>query len=260
MRRLMQYNQIDSIISRQQFPDKFYELLFLLKKDNESDSLAFTKGSEHDDIQNIIGPELSDAKEFQDEMLSPLGSTNLLPEEADRLALYYRNIYGDSYKARSEGLEVDDIYVSHTITKYGRCRVGDDIISSNTSTRHELTSYIHVKLLRGRELDTYAGQVQFFFEHKVKVNTDNIFEEKTHYLCYVQWFNLSNNRFHFSPENNQNLCNVEIWEPTFYREGRNCIISTNKILSRFILAPVTIGHEAQKRNLIAAIPLNKFFQ
>jgi hypothetical protein len=248
----MQYNQIDNIIAQQQFPNKFYDLLSLLKNDTDTGSLANVERSESDDI---LGSE-----KYPGEMLLTFGITNLLPEEADRLALYYKSIYGDSYKARSGGLEDDDIYVSDRIIKYGRCRIADDIIGSNTSEHHESTSYIHVKLLRGREIDVYAGQVQFFFEHKVKVNTDNIFEEKTHYLCYVRWYNLSNNRFHFSPENNQNLCNVEIWEPTFYREGRNCIISTNKILSRFILAPVTIGHGAQKRDLIAAIPLNKFFQ
>jgi hypothetical protein len=91
----MQYNQIDNIIAQQQFPNKFYDLLSLLKNDTDTGSLANAERSESDDI---LGSE-----KYPGEMLSTFGITNLLPEEADRLALYYKSIYGDSYKARSGG-------------------------------------------------------------------------------------------------------------------------------------------------------------
>src|SRR5947207_1447569 len=65
----------------------------------------------------------------------------------------------------------------------GRLRIGADIYGSVQAARHEKSSYILARFVQDDDtVDTYPGQVQFFFEHTIYLNNKSI----THSLALVK--------------------------------------------------------------------------
>src|SRR5256885_17272682 len=68
----------------------------------------------------------------------------------------------------------NDIVVNPNIKQYGRLRIGSDIYGSVQAARHEKSSYILARFVQADgTIDTYPGQIQFFFEHTIYQNNSS---------------------------------------------------------------------------------------
>ena len=107
-------------------------------------------------------------------------------------------------------------------------------------------------------IDTYPGQIQFFFVHSICVNGTDLDD---HYLAYIRWYKESKNRYHFSvnDDNNQQICNVELWDSEFYPKSRDCIVPVHHILGRFVPTKYKISNRKNAKEYIAINPINRKF-
>src|SRR6266542_3694906 len=107
------------------------------------------------------------------------------------------------------------------MNQFGRCQIGSEVFRSSMSLRHVKSSYILAKFITSdRNVDCYPGQVQYYFSHTIDLPN----RPTEYFLVYVQ--------YHFS--DNEQTCNVELWDTKFYPESHNCIIQLHHILDRFI--------------------------
>src|SRR6185437_6467268 len=67
----------------------------------------------------------------------------------------------------------------------------------------------------------------------------------THSLAFVRWYDKADNRrsqFHCQIGNDdEKICNIELWKRDFYELSRDCIILIHSILGRFIAATMKIS-------------------
>ena len=104
-------------------------------------------------------------------LINPYNVTILLTNILNLLVEYYENLYND-YRFISISSMINpsnnNIVVNSNIKQYGRLKIGVDIYGSIQAARHEKSSYILARFVQDNgTVNTYPGQVQFFFEHTV---------------------------------------------------------------------------------------------
>ena len=172
----------------------------------------------------------------------------------DLLVEYYIATYEtlDFRKPFGEGHD-DSRIISVKINQFGRCRIGSEIFGSNMSARHIKSSYILAKFItQDNNVDCYLGQVQFFFSHKANLPNG----ELEHNLAFVRWYRPANSRYYFSFDNDE-TCNVELWDTEFYPQYRDCIIPVHNILSRFVPVKYKISNRKNAKEYLAVNPVNR---
>ena len=173
------------------------------------------------------------------------------------LVEYYNNAYDTNIFVLPEDLDLDgSIGIYSIINQYGRIRISDEVFGSTFSKRYESSSRILAKFADEDGVNTYPGQVQFFFEHYL----DYPEESTKHSLAYVRWYKKIKNenlRCHLSiGKKDDKLCNVELWHNDFYDIDRDCIIPVHNILGRFVAGTFTVGSR-KHQDYMSVIPLNR---
>ncbi len=105
-----------------------------------------------------------------------------------------------------------------------------------------------------KNIDCYPDQVQYYFSHTIDL--PNRFIE--YFLAYVWWYqptDLPNVWYYFSDD--EQTCNVELWDTKFYPESHNCIIQLHHILDRFIPVNYRISTRWNAREYLAINPINR---
>ena len=211
--------------------------------------------------KNILESPVTGCEEFSGEFLQPR-SENISLEESihDYLVKYYRVTYINSTFRKPFTVDSpDSIIVNNRANQYGRCQIGAEIFGSADSPRHIKSSFILAKFInRDGSVDTYPGQIQYFFEHTIRMSSQNL----THKLTYVRWYKAASSssiRYHFSIDDDDKTCNVELWENDFYPISRDCIILVHNILGRFIPVKYKISERRNAKGYLAVIPLNRKF-
>jgi hypothetical protein len=209
--------------------------------------------------KNVIEKSGLGSEPFPGELLKPIKEANLPPEIVALLVEYYVNAYEQPFTALSDIhiSPVDSIVVLPRAKQYGRMRIGSEVIGSTLSARYVKSSNILSKfVLNDNTTDTYPGQVQFFFEHTIRLAEG----EKKHFLAFVKWYKPAEDtrsRFYCQIDNdNTKICNVELWKREFYELKRDCIIPIHNILGRFVAGSMTIGKKKQKE-MMSVIPINR---
>ena len=76
----------------------------------------------------------------------------------------------------------------------------------------------------------FSGSNSVFLKHTIDL-PERAFE---HNLAYVRWYKPASARYHFSIDDDEQTCNVELWSKDFYPKSRDCIIPVHHILGRFV--------------------------
>ena len=260
MRRLMTETQINDIISSSS------EVigLELLDKRPSVGSLSEPPTDEMYQFlmnsRNILESSISGYEEFPGEFLAPKSEDIRLEEQIyDLLVEYYKDTYVDSIfrKPFTTNLPNSTIVINKA-NRYGRCQIGAEIFGSAASSRHIKSSFVLAKFISrdGNSVDTYPGQIQFFFEHSIHLSSKNLI----HRLAYIKWYKPAiSSRFHFSINDDIETCNVELWENDFYQRSRDNIIPVHNILGRFIPVKYKKSDRSNSKEYLAVIPINRKF-
>jgi hypothetical protein len=259
MRRLMNDCKVNNIISSG-IDTRGLELL-----DNRKSvgSLSATDPFDSEELKrfwtysrNIEDSLITGSEAFPGEMLNPYSEGVLLSQEMqDLMVNYYTATYEslDFRKPFGEGSE-DAIVIQVKLNKYGRCRIGSEIFGSAYSARHLKDANVLAKFIsRDGTVDCYPGKVQYFFTHEV--NLDN--ELVKHYLAYIRWYKPIRNRYYFSIDDEEQTCNVELWDTEFYPISRDCIVPVHHILCRFVPAKYKISERQNAKEYLAVNPINR---
>jgi hypothetical protein len=239
--------------------------LDIIKPKKSTGSLSVLDDFESDEYQNFIRlSRIEDesaigTEPFPGKLMNPCQETNLPNDILDLLVEYYDNLYDDSFisissiTASSNNCNV----VNPRIKQYGRLRIGADIYGSVQAARHEKSSYILARFVQDDEtVDTYPGQVQFFFEHAIYLNN----KSTTHSLALVKWYKPVQDhkiRYYCQVDDDDiKSCNIELWSNEFFKLGRDSIIPVHNVLSKFIKSKFYVG-VTNPKEYMAVIPLNK---
>ncbi|GET66365.1 hypothetical protein GLOIN_2v1786147 [Rhizophagus irregularis DAOM 181602=DAOM 197198] len=109
------------------------------------------------------------------------------------------------------------------------------------------------------EVDSYPGQIQYFFKHTVDLPNGQM----EHNLAYIRWYrpaSTSESRYYFHIDDEDESCNVELWKSEFYDESRDCIIPVHNILCRFIPSKYRISTRSNAIEYLAINPINRKLQ
>ena len=239
--------------------------LDIIKPKKSTGSLSVLDDFESDEYQNFIRlSRIEDesaigTEPFPGELMNPCQETNLPKDILDLLVEYYNNLYDDSFMSISSitASSINCNVVNPRIKQYGRLGIGADIYGSVQAARHEKSSYILARFVQNDDtVDTYPGQVQFFFEHTIYLNNKSI----THSLALVKWYKPVQDhkiRYYCQVDDDDiNSCNIELWSNEFYNLGRDSIIPVHNVLSKFIKSKFYVGVKNPKEYM-AVIPLNK---
>ena len=176
-----------------------------------------------------VGTEL-----FPGEFLGKAKGSKLEPDVSELLAEYYRNAYDRSFTILSKihNASKESIVVRPEVNRYGRLRIGAEVFGSTHSKRHAKSACVLAQFVVDNKgtIDTYPGQVQFFFEHTVNLPDG----PAKHSLAFVRWYEAADDtrtRFHCQiGTDDTNICNIKLWKRSFYELGRDCIIPVHNIL------------------------------
>lgn len=251
--------------------------LDIIKPKKSTGSLSALDNFESDEYQNFIRlSRIEDesaigTEPFPGELMNPCQETNLPNNILDLLVEYYDNLYDDSFMSISSitASSINRNVVNPRIKQYGRLRIGADIYGSVQAARHEKSSYILARFVQDDDtVDTYPGQVQYFFEHTIYLNNKSI----THSLALVKWYKPVQDlvglgkskltrshkiRYYCQVDDDDiKSCNIELWSNEFYNLGRDSIIPVHSVLSKFIKSKFYVGAKELKEYM-AVIPLNK---
>ena len=267
MWRLLQYNQLDKFLCKQEIPENRKQLFALLKTNSHTGSLSLTNELESFDMELFINMStdikdcnLSGSEKFLGTFLfSTYEDVELPADVVYDLAKYYENVYGDTFVAPFDYWKDYEIPITDKITQAGHCQIRAEIIKSTISSRHKSSSFILAKFesMHNHQIDTYPKQILYFFEHSVEVKEGNQPELKKHWLAYCVWYKPLKKWFLLTCPNDLKLCKVELWSREVYSKGRDSIIPVHQILSHFIPVPFYIGKD--KKEVIAVVSLNKCF-
>lgn len=272
----MQNWRLDDLLSSQSGNQKLEEGLKIVRPRPTIGSLAAYDEFEFDEMYRFMqnfrletDDIITGIESFPGEMMKPAKIGVDLPEEIyNHLVQYYKDAYDLDFVSLTESTSnkrnnirnSNQIIVLPRINQFSRIRIGSEIFGSTISPRYMKNSYILANFIQENETtEVFPGQVQFFFEHIIKLSEGNY---NTHRLAFVKWYlpvEDQRKRFYCQIDNNDNnSCNIEIWKYDFYNISRDCIIPVHNIYSRFIASEFTIG----KRNPItymAVIPINRHF-
>lgn len=195
---------------------------------------------------------------FPGELMNPCHESNLPDDVLNILVKYYDNLYNEDFiSIKSIRGPSSSIVVNSKIKLHGRLRIGADIYGSIQAARYERSSYILARFVQDDgSVDTYPGQVQFFFEHTIYLNN----KSTTHSLAHVKWYNPVQDhetRYYCQVDNNDiNSCNIELWSNEFYNVDRDSIIPIHNIFGRFIKCKFVVGRR-KPIEYMAVVALNK---
>lgn len=239
--------------------------LDIIKPKKSSGSLAALDDFEGDEYQNFIRlSRIEDesafgTEPFPGELMNPCHETNLPNNILDLLVEYYDNLYNDYFISISSITDSSRNcnVVNSKIKQYGRLRIGADIYGSVQAARHEKSSYILARFVQNDgTIDTYPGQVQFFFEHAIYLNN----KSTTHSLALVKWYKPVQGheiRYYCQVDADDiQSCNIELWSNDFYKMSRDSIIPIHSILGNFIKCKFYVGMKRPKEYM-AVVALNK---
>ena len=142
-------------------------------------SLAALDDFESDEYINFIRlsriekESASETENFPGVLMDLCYETTLEKNILDLLVKYYNNLYVNNKFIAISSLtgSSSSTVVNSNIKQYGRLRIGADIYGSVQAARYEKSSYILAQFVQeDGSIDTYPGQVQFFFEHMIYLN------------------------------------------------------------------------------------------
>lgn len=237
----------------------------IIRPRKSAGSLAALDDFASDEYQNFIRlSHIEDesafgTERFPGELMKPCHETTLSNNILDLLVLFYNSLYDNNFISISSITgHTNDTVVTSNIKLYGRIRIGADIYGSVQAARHEKSSYILARFVQENEtIETFPGQVLFFFEHSIYLNNSS--RPSTHLLALVKWFKPVGDhriRYHCQVDNDIKSCNIELWSNEFYEMGRDSIIPIHNILGKFIQCKFNVGKKKPK-DYMAVIPLNK---
>jgi len=262
----MNDNRINEVI----FTENITKGLELLDTRPSVGSLSEMDQFDHDEMRRfwmcsrqIQESTISGKEPFPGEMLKPYSENVLLSADdiLDLMINYYNDIYENlefrkPFSSDSSSSS-NSIVIPLKMDKYCRCRIGSEIFGSTFSPRHQKSSYILAKFeTEDGNIDIYPGQVQFFFIHKVSTNRINL---EDHYFAYIRWYKPTKNRSHFSINDEERTCNVELWDTDFYPKSRDCIVPVHHILGRFVPVMYKISDRKNAKEYLAVNPINRKF-
>ena len=148
-------------------------------------------------------------------LLNPKKDIILSQDILKLLVEYYNGAY-DNYSfidlSDIHNASSDVIAVLPQAIKFGRLRIGAEIIGSTFSARYIRSANILSKFILddNNTTDIYPGQVQFFFEHTIHLQEG----PKIHYLAFTRWYKKTDDNrswFHYQIDKKYlNICNVEL--------------------------------------------------
>ena len=150
--------------------------LDFIKPRKSTGSLAALDDFTNDEYQDFIRLALIEdesaigTEPFPGMLMDPYKETTLPTDILNLLVEYYENLYNDDHFISISSMidPSNNIVVNSNIKQYGRLRIGADIYGSVQAARHEKSAYILARFVQDDgTVDTYPGQVQFFFEHTV---------------------------------------------------------------------------------------------
>jgi hypothetical protein len=194
---------------------------------------------------------------FPGTLMKPCQETILPNDILEHLVEFYNSLYNEYFVSiASITGKTNDNVVTPKIKQYGRLRIGSDIYGSVQAARHEKSSYILARFVQeDGSIDTFPGQVQFYFEHNIYLN--NSLNPSTHSLAFIKWYKPVGNRYYCQVDNDIKSCNIELWSnDEFYRIGRDSIIPIHNILGKFVKCDFIVRKKKLKQYM-AVIPLNK---
>ncbi|GET63728.1 hypothetical protein GLOIN_2v1788017 [Rhizophagus irregularis DAOM 181602=DAOM 197198] len=238
--------------------------LDIIKPRKSAGSLAALDDFTSDEYQNflrlsLIENESAYGTERFPGLLMKLRQETFLPNRVlDLLVEFYNSLYEEHFvPIYSITGPNNDIVVISKIIQYGRIRIGADIFGSIQAARHEKSSYILARFEQeDGTIDTYPGQVQFYFEHTIYLKNSS---SLTHSLALVKWYRPAQDhrtRYFCQVDDDIKSCNIELWTNGFYDMSRDSIIPVHHILGKFIKCDFNIGTRKIKEYM-AVIPLNK---
>jgi len=272
LRIIMQHWRLDDLVSAQSNNNRLVEALKLIKPRATSGSLAAYDNFEFSELyqyRKIFVQEVDDTivgnEPFPGEMLTPRRIRVALPDNIYQILTdYYSNAYDLQFTTIADLISSssrDSIVVPNMIDQFGRVRIATEIFRSAMSSRYLKNACILAKFIQGNQgnetTDLFPGQVQYYFEHTIKISG----EFKTHRLAFVRWYKPAPNRhirFYTSIDENEKSSNIELWQSDFYDLGRDCIIPIHYIYSRFVSSEFAIGKK-KPVSYKAVIPINRQF-
>ena len=261
MRRLMNDNRIKDIIGSQMEGLELFEKRPVVGSLSEYDQFASDEMERFWlNSRNIQESSVTGCEPFPGEMLKPNSEDVLLSDSMLNLIVKYYTATHERYNFRKPADEIDQdaITIRVKMNKFGRCQIGSEVFGSAMSIRHIKSSYILAKFITDDgEVDRYAGQVQYFFNHTVDLPNG----PAEHYLAFVRWYEPAKVRYRFSIDDDEETetCNVELWKTSFYPESRDCIIPVHNILCRFVPAKYKVSSNRNSVEYLAVNPLNRKF-
>ena len=195
-------------------------------------------------------------------MLTPCKNRVALPDDIYQILTEYYNIaYDLQFVTIAESTSTssrDAIVVPNMVDQFGRVRISAEVFGSVMASRYLKNVNVLAKFIQNNETtDLFSGQVQYYFEHTVRISG----ELKTHRLVFVKWYKPAPNqktRFYTSIDGDEKSSNIELWRNEFYEIERDCLIPIHYLYSRFVSGEFVIG----KKNPItynAVIPINRQF-
>ena len=245
--------------------DLLYSSLDIIKPRKSAGSLAALDDFAGDEYQNFIRLSLIEeesaygTERYPGILMKPCQETTLPNYILELLVEFYNSLYDNYFIPiySITGHTNNSIVINSKINQYGRLRIGADVYGSVQTARHEKSSYILARFIQeDGTIDIYPGQVQFFFEHMIYLNTS---QPLTHSLALVKWYKPVQDhkiRYYCQVDNDIKSCNIELWLNEFYDMGRDSIIPIHNILGKFIKCNFNI-ETGMTKDYMAVIPLNK---
>jgi hypothetical protein len=238
--------------------------LDIIKPRKSAGSLAALDDFTSDEYQNFLRLSLIEnesaygTERFPGLLMKPRQETCLPNRVLDLLVEFYNSLYEEHFvPIYSITGPNNDIVVISKIIQYGRIRIGADIFGSIQAARHEKSSYILARFEQeDGTIDTYPGQVQFYFEHTIYLKNSSSLTDS---LALVKWYRPVQDhrtRYFCQVDDDIKSCNIELWTNGFYDMSRDSIIPVHHILGKFIKCDFNIGTRKIKEYM-AVIPLNK---
>ena len=253
MKIVLKNTLVDYHLTRKWTSGLLDELLSLLTSKKAVGSLALI--AKREELQHFLSMSHNTSKIYGTEpipgqMLTPSYIGVVMPSELRGfLCEWYATLYER---------EKEDVlgYMDQQVNQYGRLQIGAEIFGSIISGQQEKNATILAKWIASSDesSDTYPGEVQYYFEHTVRLPDG----PRTHSLAYVKWYKnapSSGIRFKHSfmdPE----VSNTELWRPEYWQESCDSVLAVHRILCRAVkFKNVKVG----KQDYLSIIPLNRRF-
>ena len=147
-------------------------------------------------------------------------------------------------------------YMDLQVNQHARLQIGAEIFGSTISGHQEKNTTILAKwkAFNDESVDMYPGEVQYYFEHTLKLPEG----PRTHLLAYVKWYrNAPSSDIQFKHTFMETeISNTELWKAEYYEEGCDSIIAVHRILCRAArIKNIQVG----KQTYLSIVPLNRKF-